>query len=102
MGAHELLFCNMALWIGKPQPLDSPYYHLKALNPHSVDIMRYFMGDIEEVHCYAMIASGRNIYSTASINMKFACGAVGPPYQAMTSPAAIPMGRCEVAGAKAG
>ena len=73
----ELLFCNMALWIGKPQPLDSPYYHLKALNPHSVDIMRYFMGDIEEVHCYAMIASGRNIYSTASINMKFACGAVG-------------------------
>ena len=36
----ELLFCNMALWIGKPQPLDSPYYHLKALNPHSVDIMR--------------------------------------------------------------
>ena len=70
----------MALWIGKPQPLDSPYYHLKALNPHSVDIMRYFMGDIEEVHCYAMIASGRNIYSTASINMKFALRRGGPPY----------------------
>ena len=31
----DLLFCNMALWIGKPQPLESPYYHLKALNPHS-------------------------------------------------------------------
>ena len=31
----DLLFCNMALWIGKPQDFDSPYYHLKALNPHS-------------------------------------------------------------------
>ena len=94
----ELLFCNMALWIGKPQPLDSPYYHLKALNPHSVDIMRYFMGDIEEVHCYAMIASGRNIYSTASINMKFACGAVGHLTSSYDIARGHPMERCEVAG----
>ena len=36
----ELLFCNMSLWIGKFMELDSVYYHLKALNPHSVDIMR--------------------------------------------------------------
>ena len=43
----DLLFVNMALWIGKFGPLDSEYYHLKALNPHSVDIMRYFCGDVE-------------------------------------------------------
>lgn len=54
----DLLFVNMALWIGKFMPLDSVYYHLKALNPHSVDIMRYFCGDVEEVHCYAMKAPG--------------------------------------------
>ena len=29
----DLLFVNMALWIGKFQELESPYYHLKALNP---------------------------------------------------------------------
>ena len=44
----DLLFVNMALWIGKFGPLDSPYYHLKALNPHSVDIMRYFCGDCRD------------------------------------------------------
>lgn len=96
----ELLFCNMALWIGKPQSLESPYYHLKALNPHSVDIMRYFMGDVEEVQCFAMTASGRNIYSTASINMRFACGAVGHLTSSYDIARGHPMERCEVAGIK--
>jgi len=96
----ELLFCNMALWIGKPQPLDSPYYHLKALNPHSVDIMRYFMGEVEEVHCYVMMADGRNEYSTASVNMRFACGAVGHLTSSYDIARGHPMERCEVAGMK--
>lgn len=96
----ELLFCNMALWIGKPQPLESPYYHLKALNPHSVDIMRYFMGDVDEVQCFAMTASGRNIYSTASINMRFKCGAVGHLTSSYDIARGHPMERCEVAGIK--
>lgn len=96
----ELLFCNMALWIGRPEPLESPYYHLKALNPHSVDIMRYFMGEIEEVHCFAMMASGRNIWSTASINMRFECGAVGHLTSSYDITRGHPMERCEVAGRK--
>ncbi len=96
----DLLFCNMALWIGKPQALDSVYYHLKALNPHSIDIMRYFCGDIEEVHCYAMKAPGRNIWSTASINMKFANGAVGHLTSSYDIARGHPMERCEVAGLK--
>jgi predicted dehydrogenase len=94
----ELLFCNMALWIGRPELLETPYYHLKALNPHSVDIMRYFMGDIKEVQAYAMIASGRNIFSTASINMKFECGAVGHLTSSYDIVRGHPMERCEVAG----
>lgn len=96
----ELLFCNMALWIGKPQPLESPYYHLKALNPHSVDIMRYFMGDVEEVQCFAMQASGRNIWSTASINMRFKNGAVGHLTSSYDIARGHPMERCEVGGIK--
>ena len=94
----ELLFCNMALWIGRPEKLDSPYYHLKALNPHSMDVMRYFMGDITEVQCFAMKAKGRNIYSTASINIKFACGAVGHLTSSYDIARGHPMERCEVAG----
>ena len=96
----ELLFCNMALWIGKPQTLESPYYHLKALNPHSCEIIRYFMGDVEAVHCFAMMAPGRNIWSTASINMKFKCGAVGHLTSSYDIARGHPMERCEVAGLK--
>ena len=73
----ELLFCNMALWIGKYSSVDSLYYHLKCLNPHSVNIMQYYCGPVKEISCFAMKASGRDVFSTASYNMRFDCGAVG-------------------------
>ena len=96
----DLLFCNMALWIGKPMDFPSPYYHLKALNPHSCEIIRYFMGDVEAVQCFAMKAPGRTIWSTASINMKFKCGAVGHLTSSYDIARGHPMERCEVAGLK--
>jgi predicted dehydrogenase len=96
----DLLFVNMALWIGKFGPLDSEYYHLKALNPHSVDLMRYFCGDVERVHCFAMKAPGRNIWSTASINMAFRNGMVGHLTSSYDIERGHPMERCEVAGTK--
>ena len=94
------LFINMALWIGKFQKLDSPFYHLKALNPHSVDMMRYFCGEIVKVQCFAMKAPGRDIWSTASINMKFENGAVGHLTSSYDIERGHPMERCEVAGTK--
>ena len=96
----DLLFCNMALWIGKPQDFDSPYYHLKALNPHSCEIIRYFMGDVDAVQCFAMKAPGRTIWSTASVNMKFKNGAVGHLTSSYDISRGHPMERCEVAGVK--
>ncbi len=97
----NLLFLNMALWIGRFQPhFDTEYYHLKALNPHSCDILRYFGGDVEQVHCYAMKAPGREIWSTASINMKFVNGAVGHLTSSYDIERGHPMERCEVAGTK--
>ncbi len=96
----DLLFVNMALWIGKFQDFESPYYHLKALNPHSVDIMRHFCGGIEKVQCFAMKAPGRTIWSTASINMKFKNGIVGHLTSSYDIERGHPMERCEVAGTK--
>jgi len=97
----DLLFLNMALWIGRFQPhFDTEFYHLKALNPHSCDILRYFGGDVDQVHCYAMKAPGRDIWSTASINMKFANGAVGHLTSSYDIERGHPMERCEVAGTK--
>ncbi len=88
----------MALWIGKPEDYESPLFHLKALNPHSVDIMRYFAGDVARVQCFAMKAPGRTIWSTASINMQFANGAVGHLTSSYDIKRGHPMERCEVAG----
>lgn len=96
----DLLFVNMALWIGRPGSFDSPYFHMKALNPHSVDIMRHFCGDVARVQCFAMRAPGRNFWSTASFNMHFANGMVGHLTSSYDIARGHPMERCEVAGTK--
>ena len=93
-----ILFCNMALWIGRFENFETEYYHLKALNPHSVNIMQYFCGPVREVSCFAMKAPGRNLYSTSSINMRFECGAVGHLTSSYDIKRGHPMERCEVAG----
>jgi predicted dehydrogenase len=93
-----LLFVNMALWIGRFQDPETDVYHLKALNPHSVDLMRHFGGEIDRVQCFATKAPGRSIWSTASINMQFASGAVGHLTSSYDIGRGHPMERCEVAG----
>ena len=72
----NLLFVNMSMWIKNPNE-SSPYFQIKALHPHTVDVMRYFCGDIEAVQCFAAKAPGREIWSTAQFNMRFRNGVVG-------------------------
>ncbi len=93
----HLLFINMAMWIMNPAE-SSPYYHLKALHPHTIDVMRYFCGDIEAVHCFATKAPGRTIWSTAQFNMRFTNGVVGSLTGSYDIERGHPMERCEVAG----
>ena len=94
----SLLFANMALWIGRSGTFESPYFHLKALNPHSVDMLRHFCGDIVKVQCFGLKAPGRDIWSTASFNFQFANGAVGHLTSSYDIERGHPMERCEVAG----
>ena len=93
----HLLFVNMAMWIGNPQE-SSPWFHIKALHPHTIDIMRYFCGDISAVHCFATKAPGRGIWSTAQFNLSFANGVVGGLTGSYDIARGHPMERCEVAG----
>lgn len=95
---HQL-FCRMSMWIKNPAE-SSPYYQIKALNPHTVDVMRYFCGDIEAVQCFATKAPGRSIWSTASFNVRFRSGAVGNLTASYDIERGHPMERCEVAGVK--
>ena len=93
----HLLFINMAMWIMNPRE-SSPYFQLKALHPHTIDVMRYFCGDIEAVQCFATKAPGRTIWSTAHFNMRFRNGVVGGLTGSYDIERGHPMERCEVAG----
>jgi predicted dehydrogenase len=93
----HLLFINMSMWIMNPNE-SSPYFQLKALHPHTVDVMRYFCGDIEAVQCFATKAPGRKIWSTAQFNMRFKNGVVGSLTGSYDIERGHPMERCEVAG----
>jgi predicted dehydrogenase len=93
----DMLFMNMGMWIKNPEE-SSPWFQIKALHPHTVDIMRYYCGDIEAVHCFAMKAPGRSVWSTAQFNMRFKSGAVGHLSGSYDIERGHPMERCEVAG----
>ncbi len=93
----HLLFVNMSMWIKNPNE-SSPYFQIKALHPHTVDVMRYFCGDIEAVQCFATKAPGRKIWSTATFNMRFKNGVVGTLTGSYDIERGHPMERCEVAG----
>lgn len=93
----HLLFINMCIWIQNPAE-SSAYFHIKALHPHSIDIMRYFCGDVEAVQCFALKAPGRSIWSTAQFNLRFRNGVVGSLTGSYDIARGHPMERCEVAG----
>ncbi|MES2465050.1 MAG: Gfo/Idh/MocA family oxidoreductase, partial [Armatimonadota bacterium] len=93
----HLLFVNMSMWIKNPAE-SSPYFQIKALHPHTVDIMRHFCGDIEAVQCFATKAPGRTIWTTAHFSMQFKNGVVGGLTGSYDIERGHPMERCEVAG----
>ena len=95
----DLLFINMSMWIGNRNE-SSPYFHIKSLHPHTVDVMRYFAGDIEAVQCFAVKAPGRTIWSTAQFNFRFTNGVVGSLTGSYDIERGHPMERCEVAGTR--
>jgi predicted dehydrogenase len=96
----EVLFVNMALWFGSTAD-PSPYHHIRALHPHSIDVMRFFGGDIAAVHCFMTRAPGKlQSYSTLSLNVQFASGAIGCLTGSQDMSWNHPIERCEVGAAQ--
>lgn len=93
----EVLFVNMSLWINNPNET-SPWFHMRALHPHSIDVMRYFGGPIQKVQAFMKKAPGRQIWSNASVNVQFASGAIGHLTGSYDASNMHPIERCEVAG----
>jgi predicted dehydrogenase len=95
----DVLFINMALWFNGGDP--PPYQHIRALHPHSIDVMRYFGGDIQRVQCFMTRAANRTqSWSTLSLNVQFQSGAVGHLTGSQDMSWGHPIERCEVAGSK--
>ncbi len=93
----HLLFVNMSMWIMNPVE-SSPYFQIKALHPHTIDVMRHFCGDVEAVQCFAAKAPGRTIWTTAHFSVRFRNGVVGGLTGSYDIERGHPMERCEVAG----
>ncbi len=72
----ELNIINMTMWINNPNE-SSEHFHMRALHPHSLDVMRYFAGDITKVQAFFKKGKGRRIWSNVQVNLLFANGVIG-------------------------
>jgi len=67
---------NMTMWINNPVET-SPHFHIRALHPHSLDVMRYFAGDYVKAQCFFRKGAGRKIWSNLQANLLFKNGVLG-------------------------
>jgi len=79
----EINMINMTMWINNPNET-SPWFHIRALHPHSLDVMRYFAGDIDKVQAFfkkgprADGPDGRRVcWSNVQANLLFKNGVIG-------------------------
>ena len=96
----ELNIINMTMWINNPNE-SSPHFHMRALHPHSIDVMRYFCGDVEKVQAFFKKGRGRKIWSNVQVNMLFENGVVGHLTGSYDAGGSYGLETCEVVGSDA-
>jgi predicted dehydrogenase len=72
----EVNMINMFMWINNTNET-SPHFHIRALHPHSIDVMKYFGGPVKKVHAFFKRGPGRVCWSNVHLNMLFASGVIG-------------------------
>jgi predicted dehydrogenase len=93
----ELNIINMTMWINNPNE-SSPHFHMRALHPHSIDVMRYFCGDVKKVQAFFKKGKGRKIWSNVQVNMQFANGIIGHLTGSYDAGGAYGLETCEIVG----
>jgi predicted dehydrogenase len=96
----ELCIINMRLWIDNPNE-SSPHFHMRALHPHSIDVMRYFCGDVRRVQAFFKKGKGRRIWSNVQVNMQFASGVIGHLTGSYDAGPVYGLEFCEIVGSDA-
>ncbi|MDF2961983.1 MAG: oxidoreductase [Paenibacillus sp.] len=95
----QLHMINMRMWINNPVE-SSPWFHLRALHPHSFDVIRYFCGDVKKVSAFMMKGEGRSIWSNTQVIMQFENGAIGNLVGSYDAGKSYGLEQCEVVGSK--
>jgi len=96
----DLNIINMTMWINNPNE-SSPHFHMRALHPHSIDVMRYFCGDVAKVQAFFKKGRGRKIWSNVQVNMLFANGIVGHLTGSYDAGGSYGLETCELVGSEA-
>jgi predicted dehydrogenase len=93
----DLNIINMTMWINNPNE-SSPHFHMRALHPHSIDVMRYFGGDVKQVHAIFKKGQGRKVWSNVQVNMLFANGVLGHLTGSYDAGGSYGLETCELVG----
>ena len=73
----EINMIDMTMWINNPNET-SPHFHMRALHPHSLDVMRYFaQSEVSRVQAFFKKGKGRRIWSNAQVNLLYENGIIG-------------------------
>jgi len=103
----ELNIINMTMWINNPNET-SPWFHIRALHPHSLDVMRYFGGDVAKVQAFFKRGprkdgpDGRRVcWSNVQVNLQFKNGIIGHLTGSYDAGGSYGLERLEVIGSEA-
>ena len=96
----EINIINMTMWINNPNE-SSPWFHIRALHPHSLDVMRYFGGDVAKVQAFFKKGKDRDIWSNVQVNLLFKNGIVGHLTGSYDAGGSYGLERLEVVGSDA-
>lgn len=73
----EINMIDMTMWINNPNE-SAPHFHMRALHPHSFDVMRYFAGsEVKKVQAFFKKGKDRQIWSNVQVNLLYENGIIG-------------------------
>jgi len=73
----EINMIDMTMWINNPNE-SSEHFHMRALHPHSFDVMRYFTGsEVKQVQAFFKKGKDRAIWSNVQVNLLYENGIIG-------------------------
>jgi len=73
----EINMIDMTMWINNPNE-SAAHFHMRALHPHSFDVMRYFAdSEVKKVQAFFKKGKDRAIWSNVQVNLLYENGIIG-------------------------